>query len=297
MVNLSAATFIRNNDDAGFCLWESMASLLPFVEDMTILDCGSTDGTLQRLEDISSQNKRIRVIRTSFSVQDAKAFADIANACVASWQNNVGIFWQADEIWHEHLLGMMAKQIADGAEDLAFWRYQLKENWQEMKWPPHPVHRLGPKDNFVFVQDGMNTSRTFGVNCCSTYNMGWFIRWGDEFKGRYPVLPTHEMILDVSANGGFIDNIVRKRRLHAPMWHEQPHIDGVPIEDWVARQRSNPNWGKQDTLFDIPTIMAYHLGKPTYTVRDELINALRSDDIETIWRMTGYADEYANFVA
>jgi len=276
MADISAATFIRDNIVGAFCLFESMASLLPLVDDMTILDVGSTDGTLEILDAISAANPKVRVKRTHFSKVDAGAFADIANECVASWDHEHGIFWQADEIWHEHLLKMTEQELAKGNFDMTFWRYQLKENFQLMKWPPHLVHRVGTKGNFTFVDDGMNTARHFEPQVCSTYNAGWFIRWGDEFKSDYTILPTHEMILDVSAIGGFLDNIRKKRELHAPMWHENPNVEGSALEPWYRREVNNVNWVAPSIPFNIPRIMHYHVGRKTYTVRPGLIEALKS---------------------
>ena len=280
--NLSAATFIRNNYRGAFCLYESMASFLPFVDDMTILDCESTDGTYETLQEIADANPKIRVVRTKFSRQDASAFADIANDCVAAWEHESGLFWQADEIWHENLLRLLRQKLEEGHRDMTFWRYQLKENFQVMRWPPHPIHRLGTKGNFHFVDDGMNSNRVFEPPVCSNWDMGWFIKWGDEFRGRYPELPTHEMVLDVSAVGAFLNNIIGKRTLHAPMWHEQPNVDGEPLGRWMARERHNPNWSRKDTRFNIPQIMRWHLGRARYDVRPELIEALKTNTTERI---------------
>lgn len=282
--NISAATFIRNTIEGAFCLFESMASFLPFVEDMTILDCGSTDGTLQLLKEIAAANPKVRIIQTGFSRIDAGAFADIANDCIRAWKNDSGIFWQADEIWHQDLLKLLDQKLEEGQRDMIFWRYQLKENFQVMRWPPHPIHRVGTKGRFNFVNDGMNSDRYFEPPMCSNWDMGWFIRWGAEYEGRYPELPTEEMVMDVSAVGGFFDNIVSKRTLHAPMWHEQPNVDGTPVNRWIMEQRGNPNWSKQATPFNIPQIMRYHLGRTRYQVRPELIEAIKNNTTE---RMLG----------
>lgn len=280
--DISAATFIRDTIQGAFCLFESMASWLPLVDDMTIIDVGSTDGTLELLQDIAAANQHIRVVQSRFSRIDAGAFADIANDCVAQWKHNTGIFWQADEIPHQNLLEMLDDALGEGANDMVLWRYQLKENWQIMKWPPHPVHRLGTKGNFKFVDDGMNTDRYFEPPVCSNYDMGWFIRWGEEFKEDYTKLPTHEMLMDVSASGGFLENIIRKRQLHAPMWREKPNVDGTPVDSWVSRERNNPNWGKTESPFDIPHIMKWHVSRPTYDVRDDLIQALKDNDTRSL---------------
>jgi len=280
--SISAATFVRNTLEGAFCLFESMASFLPFVDDMTILDCGSTDGTLQVLLDIASANSKVKIIQTGFSKIDAGAFADIANDCVRAWKHDTGIFWQADEIWHEDLLLLMNQHLEEGHRDLTFWRYQLKENFQVMKWPPHPVHRLGTKGRFNFVNDGMNSDRTFEAPMCSSSDMGWFIRWGDEFRNDYTKLPTHEMALDVSAIGGFFENIVTKRTLHAPYWHEQPNVDGEPIKKWIAREHGNPNWVRKESPFNIPHIMRYHVGRTRYSLRAELLEALKTNTTRSL---------------
>lgn len=282
MNNVSAATFIRNTFEGAFCLFESMASFLPLVDDMTVLDLGSTDGTKQALEEIAAANPKISVVSTAFSKVDAGAFADIANDCVQAWKHDHGIFWQADEICHENLVRMLRERLDNGQFDMVLWRYQLKENFQLMRWPPHPVHRIGTKGKFTFVGDGMNTDRYFEPPVCSEYNMGWFTRWGEEFKGRYPELPTHEMVMDVSAAGGFLDNIIGKRTLHAPMWHERPNVDSTPVQQWVMRERCNPNWTKRDTAFNIPHIMRWHLGRTRYELRPELKDALKTGRVEGI---------------
>jgi glycosyltransferase involved in cell wall biosynthesis len=280
--NISASTFIRNTLEGAFCLFESMASFLPFVDDMTIVDLGSTDGTLQILEEIARANPRVRVVNSRFSRIDAGAFADVANECVGHWKHEHGLFWQADEIWHQDLLSIMDEKLSRGMFDMIFWRYQLKENFQVMKWPPHPIHRVGTKGMFHFVDDGMNTDRTWDAKICSSWDMGWFIKWGDEFKHNYPTLPTNQMVLDVSAIGGFLENIVRKRTLHAPMWHEKPNIDGEPVGRWYARERNNPNWNKTETPFNIPHIMRWHVSRPTYDLRAALLDALKADNTKEI---------------
>jgi hypothetical protein len=280
--NISAATFIRNCYQGAFCLFESMASFLPFVDDMTVIDLGSTDGTLQTLQEIAAANPKVRVVQSRFSRIDAGAFADIANDCVAAWEHDSGIFWQADEIWHQDLLRLMHAKLEEGQRDMIFWRYQLRENFQVMKWPPHPVHRVGTKGRFHFVQDGMNSDRSFEPPICSTYGMEHFIRWGDDYRGRYPKLPTKEMVLDVSAIGGFIQNIIGKRKLHAPMWHEQPNVEGEPVGQWFTREKNNPNWTKPQTPFDIPQIMRWHVGRTQYELRPELLEALKTNTTEGI---------------
>lgn len=284
--NISAVTFIKDNQKGAFCLWESMASFLPFVTDMMILDLGSTDGTLEILNEIAKSNVRVRVEHSTFPVQDASAFADVANQCISLAVYDNVLFWQADEIWHEQLLLRMEDYFRQGKFDLVFWRYQLKENFQVMKWLPHRVHRVGPKDNFHFVDDGMNSSRNYNkrrnIPTCSSseYDDVLWTYWGSHYDvgpSSYG-LPTEQMVMDVSKNGGFIDNIVAKAKLHAPMWSTKiAEVDGEPVQSWVARERNNLNWKLLSSPYNIPHIMEYHLGRPRYVLRDSLFDALKAD--------------------
>lgn len=272
---ISGTTFVKNSISAAICLYESMASLLPYVDEMIIVDLGSDDGTIDILRSISISNPKINLQHSRFSCLDAKAFADIANECVTRCKHNTVLFWQADEVWHDDLLWLLEKRIERGhAKDLVFWRYQLKENFQVMKWLPHPVHRLGPKNNFNFIDDGMNTDRTMSVPVCSSYGMEEFGEW---YVWDMMRIPYNEMILDVSRHGGFFNNVRKRSEEHAPMWNEEPNVDGVPIDKWEEEQRNNPNWKKTETPFNIPMIMRYHLAKPDYVLRDDLLEALKQN--------------------
>lgn len=273
-MSISAVTFIKDTFKGAFCLFESMASLLPYVDEMVIMDLGSTDGTQDALRAISMANTRIRTFVSQFTREDASAFADAANEAVSRAQYSDVLFWQADEIWHENLLERMASYFQEGHYDLSFWRYQLRDNFQRMKWFPHPVHRVGPKSDFMFVNDGMNTDRTWSAKLCSVYDGGWFTKWGQMPELEIPV---KDMILDVSLVGGFRDNIPDRRRLHAPMWHEQPTIEGTPIPEWIERENGNPDWTKTESPFDIPKIMTRHVGRTVYKLDADILEALKAD--------------------
>jgi hypothetical protein len=225
-------------------------------------------------------NKKINIYRSGFSCIDAKAFADAANESIRKWQHPLGFFWQADEIWHENLLRLTMKAISSGKQELCFWRYQLRTNFQTLKWSPHPVHRYGRKDSFVFTGDGMNTDTVFGHDVVSNYNMGWFTKWGEDYKDKPTELPTHEMILDVSKVGGFRDNIPNKCQLHAPMWHESISVEGQTLNDWSRQAQANPDWEKPFSPFDIPHIMKWHVGKTHYEVRNDLLESIRTNTTE-----------------
>jgi len=314
MNKLSICVFIKDNNEGAFGLWESMAILMPLADEFIVWDYGSTDGTYEILKELASKNKKIRLeqhdgwpINPVTNLKDAGSFAEIPNAMIPTCKNDIVMYYQADEIWHENLIKLMSTRLQDLKDfrGLSFWRYQLQNNFQEIKWLPHLVHRVDYKDQFIFVDDGMNTGRVNDAEIVGQYDGGWFTRWGEEFSkgrfetvdengnayiygskkleiihGQYPYqMPTNEMILDISSIGGFLDNIVAKRRKHAPMWRE--NINGINIggrgynlQAWYNQEKKNSQWTKTDTLFNIPEIMRPLLGQTKYPVRQEILDKI-----------------------
>lgn len=283
---VSACCFIRNNS-VGFCLYESMASLLPLVDTMLIMDLGSDDGTLETLTDIANHNPKVKLVSGAFYNIDANVFATLANDLIALCKYDTVWYWQSDEVWHQDLLKLMIERFDRGEFDLSFWRIQYANNFQYVKWFPHLVHRVGQKDNFNFVGDGMNTDRTWDARICSNYGGEMFPRWGD--LGQQGIKPyVNEMITDVSLIGGFRDTIPDRRRMHAPFWHEEPVIPYYDRETgkqpsmmeshWYAKALSDEDWTKPKSPYNLPAILRYHVGKVRYELRPELLEALRKDD-------------------
>lgn len=291
---ISACCFIRNNS-VGFCLYESLASLLPLCSEAIIMDLGSDDGTLEILRDISQGNPKVNVISMgSFPFTDANVFATLANDLIAMCHNDNVLYWQADEIWHEDLLKLMAQRFERGEFDLSFWRIQYANNFQYVKWFPQLVHRVGirgsnmnvGKNNFEFDGDGMNTTRMWDAKICSTYGGEYFPKWGS--MGQDGIKPyVNEMITDVSLLGGFRDNIPERRRMHAPFWHEEPDIpyfDKVTKQqprmsssEWMTAALVDSDWTKLESPYNLPAILKWHVGRTHYELRPELLQALKED--------------------
>jgi len=189
----------------------------------------------------------------------------------------------------------------------SFWRYQLANNFQHVKWFPHLVHRIDFKDRFNFVGDGMNTDRTNDAELVSNYEASWFTRWGSEYQdegltSKYNFedptlnlyerlksgdgygtishsLPTNEMILDISSLGGFLTNIIEKRKHHASFWNESDehiNIGGrfYRLDEWAADQKKCADWTQKESPFNIPEIMKIHVGELSYRVRQDILNKI-----------------------
>lgn len=285
--SLSGCVFIRNFFEGAFLLPESLAQFLPFCDEVVIMDLGSTDGTIEFLRDIADHNHKIKVIlESSFPYDDAGVFATLANTLIDFCKNQNVLYWQSDEIWHEDLLKQLEERLNQGQFDLSFWRIQYANNFQYVKWFPHLVHRVGQKGKFNFTGDGMNTDRVWDAKICSHYGGEMFPQWGG--LGQEGIKPfVNEMVTDISLLGGFRDNIPARRRMHAPFWHEEPTIPYYNREngqqphmkehDWMTKALNDSDWLKPISPYNIPKILHYHTGRPTYTLRPELLEAIRND--------------------
>ena len=287
--DLSVCVFIRNTFKGAFCLFESMAQLMPLADEFIVMDLGSTDGTLETLLDIEKHNSKVRITYGMFQKNDASEFAKLANRVINFCNCSRILYYQSDEIWHEDLIKVTKEMLETNIENLSFWRYQLRHNFQRIKWYPHIVHRIGTKESLNFVDDGMNSQGAQGVRMCSNWGSEHFLQWGDRYKHRPVDLPTQEMILDVSLTGGFLENIPDRRKMHAPFWNEDPinpsmpaDEEGMVLDRWIVKHRNDPNWHKQTTPFNIPEIMRYHVGKQRYELRPELLELLKMGGQE--WR-------------
>lgn len=282
---LSGCVFIKDSFAGAYMLPESLYQFLPFCDDITIMDLGSTDGTKEFLLDVAQHNPKIKVIlEDEFPFTDAGVFATLANTLIEFCQHPNVLYWQSDEIWHEDLLEQLKHRLDDGQFDLSFWRIQYANNFQYVKWFPHLVHRVGQKGRFNFNGDGMNTDRVWDAKICSNYGGEMFPKWGD--LGQEGIKPyVSEMVTDISLLGAFRDNIPDRRRMHAPFWHEEPNIpyfangkqSPMKESDWYNRALGDIDWLKTESPYNLPKLLKYHVGKTRYELRPELLEAIRNN--------------------
>jgi hypothetical protein len=272
---LSACVFIKDTFIGAFCIFESMSMLLPLVDEFIIMDLGSTDGTFEKLLEIANANSKVKLYKSTWGLIDAGVFATLANELIEMCQYDNVLYYQADEIWHEDLIKETRRELEAGHYDLSFWRIQYRDNFQKVKWFPHLVHRVGRKGNFNFTGDGMNSDRVNDARLVGPYDGGYFMQWGA--MGQEGIKPyVNMMITDISAVGGFRDNIIEKRALHAPFWHEEPTIEGKAADQWAAEARGNPDWTRPESPYNLPSILHYHIGRTRYELRPELLEGLKN---------------------
>jgi len=275
---VSACTLTRDAFAGGWCLFESMASLLPFVEELVVMDLGSTDGTLEALREIAEANPKFKIIaRPDWPRVDAGVLSDLMNELVEICRYERVLCFGSDEVWHEDLLLRMEDHFEQGKFNLTFWRLQYRDNFQSIKWPAHTVHRVGLKGQLDFVDDAMMTRKRHGAELCSQYGGTTYDHDPQMNDPEGAKSFVHDMIVDVS-KAAFLDNAKVKSELLAPFWHESPNVEGKPTDEWLHEARENPDWAQTESPFNLPKLLRWHVGRPRYELRPELLEALKRDE-------------------
>jgi hypothetical protein len=298
MINVTGTTFIRDAFKGGFCLFESMATVLSIVDEFVIVDFGSTDGTLEVCEEIAKKNKRIKIYKRNWTkINDSSTFADAANECVSLCPTDAVLFYQADEVFHEKLASDILGAYKNKEYALNFERIQLSVNFNIVKWLPHACVRSIVKGKYSYAGDGMTVGNSGGTRMMcrnpvtgvagASRQFPWHEpKPGLKFDSKNPmalnaimaeVFPWDEFLVDTSSS--FRDNQVGKKELHAPFWRESDKaIDGVERSEWVKRALANPVWTSKISPFPLPSIIKGLVGMTKYMLRDEIRESLEKDD-------------------
>lgn len=311
MISVTGTTFIRDAFKGGFCLWESMATVLSIVDEFHIVDFGSTDGTLQVCQEIAAKNKRIKIHHRVWTKNnDSSTFADAANECVNLCPTEAVFFYQADEVMHEKLAKDVRRMYENKQYNLNFERIQLSHGTHVVKWLPHACVRSIEKNKYKYANDGMTVGNSGGtIMMCPFPNVPGHplsgkphtsraFPWhqpkpGLEFDAKNPtalntvmseVFPWESFLVDLSSSHR--DNQAGKKELHAPFWRESNQIiDGVQRDEWLRRAHQNSLWEKKEPSFPLPAIAKGLAGMTKYVLRDEVRKSLEDDKYD-MWGLT-----------
>lgn len=241
MTKLSGFTFAHNPIANGLPLFEAVSQVRPFVDELVVVDMGSTDET----GDLLKQTDSIIYTVPWTPSRDAlnNVFANHVNYC----SGDVVIFFEADEVYDTRLLHeIKSRVIFQGQKDLAVYRLQLGQNFQRCRWYPVSVHRVFPNGGGSYVTHPVN----------------------------HPVIevipPEYGYLWDCS--NCFRDNIANRRITANELWgtprrlYVRDHFtEPVEVDEATEQQILNePQWEWRATPFNIPDVLKRHLGKTKY---------------------------------
>lgn len=123
MSTLGGSLFVRDAIRLDYCVEAAVESLVPVCDEVVVMDCQSTDGTLDLLHAIADRHTNVRVVPDSpWEVADHYIrLAMLANAAREHLRTRWHFMLQADEVLHEVSYPMIRKAVrADGWNKTAF---------------------------------------------------------------------------------------------------------------------------------------------------------------------------------
>lgn len=114
MSTLGGSLFVRDALRLDYCLAAAIDSLAPVCDDMVVLDCGSTDGTLDLLADLAARHSHLRVLTGQpWELGDNYVrLALHANAAREHLRTRWHFMLQADEVLHEASYPVLRQAVA-----------------------------------------------------------------------------------------------------------------------------------------------------------------------------------------
>lgn len=241
MTKLSGFTFIHNAVSNGLPIFEAISQVRQFVDEMVVIDLGSTDETSYLLRQTDSVIYTIRWEPDRDFLNET--FTNHPNWC----SGDVIIFFEADEVYDTSLLHEINNRtISRGQTDLAVYRLQLGQNFQRCRWYPVDVHRVFPNGGGSYVTHPV----------------------------KHPpmdvVPPDHGYLWDCSNN--FRDCISHRRRTANELWGNPRRLfvrehftEPVEVDEKTEQEiLGEPHWLFRATPFNIPDVLKRHLGKTKY---------------------------------
>ena len=260
-ITVSGFTFIHNAIESGYPIIEAIRAVQPYVDEIVIVDCISTDGTGKLLEQLKSQslmvqksdNKYfetpIRIIPGLWGNQAGETLRQ-AHAKYIECTGDVIIHFEGDEVYSPELIENIIHLIGQGVHDISVHRLQLEQNFQRCRWYPEPVHRVFPRLSHT-RKEGHTTGR-------------------HELATVLP--PESGLLWDIT--NCFRDNWLNRVNKQAELRAAEPQYLMVPLhaihkaelneieaQRWIYAGR---HWEWKSTPFDIPEILRPLVGMVKY---------------------------------
>lgn len=241
-MRISGFTFGHNLIEGGFPFFESISAVRPFVDEIIAVDIESTDGTFRVLDKLCD-----KVLTSSWDGRDTTPRAFMKHT---ECKGDIIIFFEADEVYDDNLLGEALWAIERGYSHIGVWRLQVECNFNKIRQYPIPVHR-------IFTR-GEGSYHIHPTNL--------------------PDYPIHVLAPDAGylwdCSACFRDNYFSRKKNQAEIWGESRSLmvaehftEPTEISKIEEENRlQQPCWTWTSTPLSIPAILQPLVGKTRYEV-------------------------------
>lgn len=258
-MKISGFTFIHNALAGGYPIVEAIRAVQPYVNEVVIVDCASTDGTREILESLAQTNVYdaygynrtvpIRIVEGEWGDQAGETLRQ-AHSKYSQCEGDVILHFEGDEVYSNSLIKSVVNHINGGHTNLSVMRLQIEQNFQRCRWYPEPVHRIFPRNAGVMKEGHTTNQQDQSFLLTEKYGYLWDI------------------------TNCFRDNWLGRVEAQAELRGETPNYLmvgqhctwDVDLAEGDARQWliSGKHWTWTRTPFDIPEILRPLVGMVRY---------------------------------
>jgi len=240
---ISGFTFIHNAINAGIPIRESINAVLPYVDELVVIDAESNDGTRELLETLD-----VRIIDAEWGTDGGETLARL-HAMHVECKHDTILHFEADEVFDESIVSHL-KPNAEFYKNCMVWRLQIEQNFQRIRWYPELVHRVFPKGSVKKVghttdfNDGFIFPDGFLWDVTNCFRDNWIdrIEQQAELRKDTETIGLEYRMVALHSNDGF---------------------ETFTKEEAIERLKQ-PHWTWKETPLNIPDILKPLVGVTRY---------------------------------
>jgi glycosyltransferase involved in cell wall biosynthesis len=227
---ITGFTFLQNPVQNGYPFVEAILQIIPYIEEMIVVDMGSTDSTLKILRKFD-----IKLIEEKCTSDEAMEFQKHA-------RNKVILHFYPNEIYSTLLIKEIKDLVCNyKVTNISALRIVVEQNFQRIKWYPHVVHRVFKRGNIERVNFTTNKTTLKRMHYVPD-TIGYLWAFENCFKNN---------LWNMTENKIEPIKVVQKHFLKSPQVNIDKIIDA-------------PHWGYTSTPLNIPSILRSHIGENYY---------------------------------